>query len=421
MTDYFSPEKSRKRENEIASLLGRDILVGETMRRLRGVSFLGVLNIVAGVPQSLRFNRYEHSISVAYLTWCYCENLKMPKEVSLISTLLALIHDIGHPPYSHSTEIFFRIKSGVQTEHTSAVHENRIMKVLKEGHNTLPALLKMGGLEDLGKRLHILFTKKERESRYPYVADLLDTPFCPDTFDGINRAWCALNSEEVIRKLGRGRFDYHEALDPMMLIRFISTTSNLPYTYRSKHPPTEANLIYKFHNMMKVLYEDVIYSRWQSAAMVMFARALEIAYADVKNIDHSKKNDKSFTKKIEKNSESARLYAMIENENSFCLLSDKYPLLHKSVVDTFEQIRHRNKSYIKTKHSIENMVASKLKIRAQAVFFHIYNPLLWKRDNIWFKEIPQGSGESLWLLKWDSREGEKDKNPRIDIYYAPQF
>lgn len=421
MTDYFSPEKSRKRENEIASLLGRDILEGATMRRLRGVSFLGVLNIVAGVPQSLRFNRYEHSISVAYLTWCYCENLKMPKEVSLISTLLALIHDVGHPPYSHSTEIFLKLKSGVQTEHTSAMPQNRIMKVLKEGHSTLPALLRKGSLENLGKRLHTLFTKKERESQYPYVADLLDTPFCPDTFDGINRAWYALNSEEVIRKLGKGEFDYYEAIDPMMLVRFISTTSNLPYTYKSKHPPTDANLIYKFHGMMKALYDDVIYSHWQSAAMVMFARALEIAYANVKNIDYSKKTDESFTKKINNNNESARLYAMIENEKSFCVLSEKYPLLHKSVVDSFGQIRGRNTSYIETKHAIEDTIANKLKIKVRAVFCHIYNPLLWKSDNIWFKEIPQGKGESLWLLKWDSREGERDKNPRIDVYYAPHF
>lgn len=80
MTDYFTPEKSSEREREISSLLGKDILEGELMRRLRGVSFLGVLNIVAGVPNSLRFSRYDHSISVAYLTWRYCENLKLPRK-----------------------------------------------------------------------------------------------------------------------------------------------------------------------------------------------------------------------------------------------------------------------------------------------------------------------------------------------------
>ena len=184
MPDYFSPTEMKKQEEEISSLLGKDILDGESMMHLRGISFLGVLNVAASVPESLRFSRYDHSISVAYLTWLFCKNLRIKEEISLTTTLAALIHDVTHPPFSHSTEVYLQIRSGVETKHTSVLTKQKITKIVKEGYRSLPRSLQRDVPEKLANRLYnLLKFRKERENYHPYIADIFDTPLCPDTFD----------------------------------------------------------------------------------------------------------------------------------------------------------------------------------------------------------------------------------------------
>jgi len=423
MSDYFSATEMKKQERVISSLLGKDILEDESMRRLRGVSFLGILNIAAGVPESLRFSRYDHSISVAYLTWNYCQNLKLPEDISLTATLLALIHDISHPPFSHSSEIYLQIRSGVQTQHTSALTESKIAKFLIQSYksfHSLPGPLQKEGLNGLIIRLKNLLIREERIKYHPYLTDILDAPFCPDTFDGINRAWYALNREEVKLQLGSRDVTFFEALDPIALNRFISTTTDRPFVYKSATPPSESNLIFKFHTLMKTLYNDIIYSNWQSSAMVMFTRALEIAYAKIRRFNFSQKNDVAVISKIRKDPISAKLYNQIIGGEKFLALSEQNSKLHKITLDIYEEKKNLHKSDLEIKNVIEEKVARKLGLDTRFVFCHIYKPLRWSFENIWFKEI-QNQPERLWLLKWDPSEGEQDVKSKIEVYYTRSF
>ena len=417
MIDYFSSKSSKDREKEISSLLGNRILESESIKRLRKVSFLGVLNIAAGVPKHYRFTRYDHSISVAYLTWHYCQNMRLPVDVSLTATLLGLIHDIGHPPFSHSSEIYLEIRAGSKYKHTSVLTKDKIRKVLKEGFDSLPRVLKKEGQEALVNMLYNLFIRSEREKYHQDIVDIFDTPFCPDTFDGINRAWYALNTEDVKKRLGVDKITPLEVLNPIALVHFISSTTR-PFLYKSTTPPTETNLIFRFHRLMRVLYNDIIYSPWQISAMVMFARALEIAYADVENLGFSHKNDDVFIKKIEKKFSSKKIYELILEGEHFYSLSEKNFALYKMALNVYDQAKRQRKSYIETKKIIETLIAAKLGIKAEFVFCHIDFPLIWSSDNVWFKEIPgQNRQSSFWLLKWDPSEGEPDAKPRIEIYY----
>jgi HD superfamily phosphohydrolase len=417
MSDYFSPEKSSKRESDIASLLGKDILEGESMRRLRGVSFLGILNIAAGVPESLRFTRYDHSISVAYLTWLFCKNLGIKEAISLTTTLAALIHDITHPPFSHSTEVYLQMRSGVRTKHTSALTKQKITKVLKEGHNSLPESLRRESPEKLAIKLYdLLIFREERKKFHPYIADIFETPFCPDTFDGINRAWDALNTREVKLRLSIVQPKYFESIDPISLINFISSTTPYPFVFRSSTPPSKANLIIKFHDLMRFLYNSIIYSDWQSSAMVMFARALEIAYQDSTKFEFSQ-GDAEVIRMIEQNADSKKLYSLIVKGQSFHSLSkENLPLFRKSL-DYYAQAKKQNKSYKDTKKAIETMVANELKISIEQVFWHKYRPLIWSPDNFRFNQFGN-QDENLWLLKWDPSEGEPSEEIEFEIYYT---
>ena len=78
-------------------------------RRLEGVSFLGAINYsLAGRPDGSRpaprYTRAQHSLGVFKLALVYSERRALsPSERRLICTA-ALLHDIGHPPFSHSME-----------------------------------------------------------------------------------------------------------------------------------------------------------------------------------------------------------------------------------------------------------------------------------------------------------------------------
>lgn len=441
-SNYFSAEQSKAREQIIAELLGKEILESGLIQRLRNVSFLGVLNFAARVPESLRFNRYEHSISVAYLTMRYCENLGLPEHIKLQVTLAALLHDVGHAPFSHSTEVFLHQKAKSQHSHASTLQKSKIKKTLKEGLKSLPAAIidkkkmetyiaslpvseittsnqKEKELDFLSEEIFkLLHLERERREFHQDIVEIFDTPFCPDTFDGINRAWYALQFAEIEFQSAPDLFKLHKPIDPELLIRFISSIPSSPLVFQSNHPPTEKNLIYRFADLTQVLYNNVIYSHWQSSSMVMFARALEIAYADnIGQIGLSSKTDDSVKEKIKKNKISQKIFGQIILGENFSCLSEQNPDLHQRVLKEFwtkYKVGGIKASFL-AKQEIENMVASKLGIDSRGVFCHIHRPLIWSRENVWFKNIDTEAG--LWLLKWESSEGTPAKEPSVEVYY----
>ena len=78
-------------------------------RRLEGVSFLGAINYSPvrwpdGSRSATGYTRAQHSLGVFKLALVYCERRELsPSERRLICAA-ALLHDIGHPPFSHSME-----------------------------------------------------------------------------------------------------------------------------------------------------------------------------------------------------------------------------------------------------------------------------------------------------------------------------
>ena len=78
-------------------------------RRLEGVSFLGAINYSFvrwpdGSRPATGYTRAQHSLGVFKLALVYCERRGLsPHERQLICAA-ALLHDIGHPPFSHSME-----------------------------------------------------------------------------------------------------------------------------------------------------------------------------------------------------------------------------------------------------------------------------------------------------------------------------
>ncbi|AEC51303.1 hypothetical protein PNA2_0386 [Pyrococcus sp. NA2] len=80
-------------------------------QRLRGIKQLGLANLVY---PGANHTRFEHSLGTWYLARKLAFELSLPPEESLLIQLAALLHDIGHGPFSHTFERVYRDRLGFQ-------------------------------------------------------------------------------------------------------------------------------------------------------------------------------------------------------------------------------------------------------------------------------------------------------------------
>ena len=92
--------------------LAIDILDTREMQRLRRIRQLGFSYLVY---PGANHTRFEHSLGVFHLTSVLLEHLNVREETEELLAA-ALIHDIGHGPYSHVSEPLIRKFTGKSHE-----------------------------------------------------------------------------------------------------------------------------------------------------------------------------------------------------------------------------------------------------------------------------------------------------------------
>lgn len=101
-------------EGELASSL----IATKAFQRLGSVRFLGAIDYVLvrapnGSGLNVRHTRYEHSIGVANLALRHANRVGMDQAGRRLSCAVALLHDIGHAPLSHTIEPVFKEAFGI--------------------------------------------------------------------------------------------------------------------------------------------------------------------------------------------------------------------------------------------------------------------------------------------------------------------
>ena len=115
----------RGAEGYLQDPLIRDLLGTFAVQRLRDVAFLGALGYVVDARRgrtgrAAGGSRYEHSIGVMALAWEYAVDRDLSPRRRALACAAALLHDIGHPPLSHSAEPVFAEVSGADHNGTGA-------------------------------------------------------------------------------------------------------------------------------------------------------------------------------------------------------------------------------------------------------------------------------------------------------------
>lgn len=101
------------------------ILDSPEMQRLRRIKQLGFTYLVY---PSATHTRFEHSIGTFFLAERLAHNLNLGKDETEKLKLAALLHDVGHGPFSHSSED--AIKSHLSEQH---MHEKQTKRIIKKG------------------------------------------------------------------------------------------------------------------------------------------------------------------------------------------------------------------------------------------------------------------------------------------------
>ena len=183
--------------DDIPNTTGNDPLLLELIdtpafQRLKKIRFLGAIDYCLiprpnGKPGMIRYNRYEHSIGVMQLAHLYCVRRGIrPPDRSLVCAA-ALLHDIGHPPLSHSGESVFKEKFGID-HHT--VSEDIICGRVPLGRRVFSTLRSYGvNVEEL---VAVVFGKIEKFDGF------FHGPINFDTIEGILRSYRYIQQSPTI-------------------------------------------------------------------------------------------------------------------------------------------------------------------------------------------------------------------------------
>lgn len=132
---------------DLPAATGNDPLLMELVetpafQRLKEIRFLGAIDYRRiprpnGRPRATRYSRYQHSLGVMELALLYCRKRRVSFPERRLVCTAALLHDIGHPPLSHSVESVFKEEFGVD-HHTAT--EDIICGRVPLGKDVLAAL-----------------------------------------------------------------------------------------------------------------------------------------------------------------------------------------------------------------------------------------------------------------------------------------
>ncbi|MBK1872198.1 HD domain-containing protein [Marinobacter sp. 1-3A] len=172
------------------------VLKSQAFQRLKGISFLGALDYAVGSKQAHTGSRAEHSLNVAALANFVATRRQYTPELKKHLIVAGLLHDIGHPPLSHSAEPFIK-------KHIGYGHHHAGEKILKGQHELGKALNKW--LSE-NTDLSFLISLIDQNALDIDGGDLFSSPINIDTIEGITRSHQVF-SRTAKGSLSRNRID----------------------------------------------------------------------------------------------------------------------------------------------------------------------------------------------------------------------
>ncbi len=180
-----------------------DLINTREFQRLRRIRQLGALYLTFHGAEHTRFT---HSIGVAHMAKRMFDSLqasgqipqkgKSAERVRLVAIVAALLHDLGHGPFSHLYEKVFNDRR----------HEEWTRLIIRHGRGEVGRLLRRAGLVDEVLAVY------QRRYRPSFVSDIVSSQLDADRLDYLLR-------DSFMSGVAYGRYDLEWILTNLMLAR----------------------------------------------------------------------------------------------------------------------------------------------------------------------------------------------------------
>jgi HD superfamily phosphohydrolase len=260
-----------------------EIVDSEYFQRLRYVKQLGLCNLVF---PGANHSRFEHSIGSMFMARELSEALEIDNKIPEIS---ALLHDIGHMPFSHGIEDVFYNIYGV-------THENLTAKIIRGiapyENSIVPDILKNYGYNPSD----IADVATGCSKKYPLFSGMVSGPIDVDEIDYLRR-------DAMFCGVTMGQIDYKRLFNTI-------TVENSGLVGVEKSIPTIESII-----ITRILMFNTVYFH---KTCRIAQKMLGYAYMDLedKNPDDMAMNEFQFIEKLGKG-KSSRLVKKIMNRDLY--------------------------------------------------------------------------------------------------------
>ncbi len=228
------------------------IVDDQSFQRLRYVKQLGLTNLVY---PGANHSRFEHSLGSMFLAGEFAEHFSLPRRSEL--EIAALLHDIGHTPFSHSFEQYFKQKTGMS-------HEDAGLAIIRGEtpfeNSSIPALI-----EETGADLKFVTGILQKKPGSKAYSRIVSGPLDSDELDYVRRDayYCGVSV---------GFVDYRRVINTVVL--------------RKDQILAEEKGIPALENVSVAriqMYRTVYWHKTARIAQGMFQNALQLADPDIPN------------------------------------------------------------------------------------------------------------------------------------------
>ena len=279
-----------------------EIVDSEYFQRLRYIKQLGLCNTVF---PGANHTRFEHSLGSMFLAKELMEAIGISND---IPALAALLHDIGHMPFSHGIEDEFYSLYGV-------VHEDITKKIItgssQYNDSPIPDILKKYGYNPRD----IADVATGSSKKYPLFSEIVSGPLDVDEIDYLRR-------DALFCGVTMGQIDYKRLFNTVMIDdnRLIGVEKSIP--------TIESIIITRI-----LMFNTVYFHKTCRIAQKM----LGYAYLDMedRSIEDIKLNDFEFMEKIKNGDSSFMLRRILNRELYKVAYRGRY---NKERLDTIKDV-----------------------------------------------------------------------------------
>jgi len=314
------------------------------VQRLKNIRFLGTMKYVTELKY--HYNRYEHSLNVAQIAHKIGSIIHFPDDIQRTVVTMALLHDIGHMPFSHASEIFFRQTWGKY--HTA--HSSRLAQHLAKRFK-LTSKPEMAHLITEANALLNEHDKTDINEYSHLIREIFHGVLSADTLDGITRA-----AESI-------GIDY--PAPGLIIDGFILENGKLHIS------SSYLAAVVTFLRLKNYVYNDYVYSTRGMAAEAMLTRALELCFKGVTDKNDFLALDDNEAINIMSTCEEARkLLDQLDNRSLYCSLRDASIDKYKLATALLFKFKSEVSDIKQLKSGIEELIAQEINTQNNNIIVH---------------------------------------------------